>query len=1344
MLFHLHNASTLQFISRITVLLLISTTFSIGFEDDFHNAGISSSDNGAQLQTEDTNPGVAIDAAKQEHDMTTKALLDTDDQENSTEGVPLTKPESDQNLRADQADPVTEIAKDNSDTSDKPVPKIEITTCVDMNYCLNGGTCTVRSNGKMYCTCPEDFYGTRCQTKNICKTIIADSMTGDQICDSIGRTCYKNDRFFRCSCNEDEYFIFKPIDTQELSESETSTYQPPDASTLADILKPKPTQYSYEDLITNDDSEKHAAEPSETGHTSKSFIAECRNIDKCLGVRCRRMSEVCSKGECICNIKSGYMRDPKDGLCKLLDPCALPTPPDEAPICGQARCIATYDSELYKCICPIGYRAIKIGNHRNSTQCTTMTDLICLIPLLNKCQHICSIDQDSSSYKCSCFPGYKPGSKSGFDDHLCFFDEHIGNGIADYDIGEKDISKHNGRSATVEHVYKPYRRPIQSETKLDSSNDKIDYDKLNKPFHDEHFDDKEGDHENEHSKLKFEEVIIKREPRSSGGQDNMDPSRVDIDLNEEYGPVLSKLTAQERCNMYCEENKICVLEDGSVDSYKCICDRQGYVSVGDRCMQWCSAAEFSFRIRRLLDNTCYSGLCKPMTNKLRLNDIAKDESERLENLSSWRPTFECDCSNSPYLVQDETTKLCKLNFKAVIDICMPGNIGYEDCVVNKTAYCSVFHQHSLYWSMFAKLPVNEPPLGSTGKTSIQDKLYTCICSPEKKFLVDKPRNKAKCVNECDLLNNECNRFNRMCREATISPDVHTLDSLVRVLTEDPRMNIKRTGCECLPGFNVKPSELVVITLDDSLPSYGNPLIQNTNFETSPNLPNIVGNAEDIEHLRAKYININSRCLLDYDVVEFHASFKAPASFDPIWVNLTNARIINVLNPSGLNPSGTLFGNRMNSEGAGAKANSSSPTETIEHKTKSTRYDLFDDYLNDDTTLKIPKYMLVDIEELHKEVVLVSQCYSVIAILSPEAYQECIRYRYWIFQKLKNHFADWRRMMSDHLKETFDLMNGNIKVRVNNCEAKLIQPNVEGMKSDTRRFSRDGGELVRFDPIDQQALFDVDLNCFLTLHSARDESSPIPRKVLLEKQLVKYIFSKEKFGNEYYLMAPNTLIQRESFDQLAEHRKLFNPCKSNYNYCDNQTKCQMVDTVNFTCTCKYGYTPIGSRDIYLEDSRKEVCEDIDECLFDVCKELGDRATCVNEVGDYKCQCNINYVGDNKRYCVPVCQTIPCKHGKCRQVDSHHAYCECEEGYKESDCSVQDPSVALRKANMIICGSIFTSVLLLAVTLSVNLNSKLRKTKKKLKRLEAAYDNIRLAEFSQQAPFRPRLSKNSNSD
>lgn len=1218
----------------------------------------------------------------------------------------------------------------------------EVVRCFDDSYCLNGGTCTLSKDGKMQCICPEDFYGIRCETKDICKTLIQDNLTGDQICKMLGRPCIRNDRFLRCQCSDDEYFIFKLVPHPAPHDSANSKTTVANSDSTYSVSTESQSYFDIQSTAQSIADELQGANQRKKSHHN--YVAECRKIDPCLGVRCKRMSEVCEKGQCVCNIDLGYMRDVTDGLCKLLDPCTLPVPEGEEPICGQARCIATYDRELYRCFCPLGYKALKVGAHKSSTQCTLLTDDTCIIPMLNKCQHICSIDQDNNKYKCSCFPGYRPGNRIGVDDHMCFFDELE---YPDHTVTDEHDQLKLFKKNESGHLYKAYVVSTPSKTPTD---DKISYDEAHKVSREpSHGSSVAHAQDEKFSKGKLTELVIKRGPRVSNYVHSpKNNSRYDEDFDE-YGSIQSKMNAQERCNMFCEENKICVLESGSVDSYRCLCDRQGYVSVGDSCLDWCSAAKFSYKVRRYLEHTCYSGICNSANERPNPRDVASSNNEllKLESLSSWRPSFECDCSTKPFFEKDKITGLCKLNFRAALDPCLPGNVGYEDCVINNTAYCSVLHKP--LWSMFSQIPIDRSMdilLGGNIKTPSSDaivtgpgkqgadKSYTCVCSPEKKFLVDKPREKSKCINECNLLNEECNSFNRMCRPATIGAEEFSLENLVKLSPDGSRLNIKRTGCECLPGFDVGPSESADFTMDDSFPELSQLAVPSA--DNFPNRPNIIDNSDASEHLRARYMNIDSRCLLDYDVVEFHASFKAPTNFDPIWIDMDNAKVIDQFAPNKQPIRSSHFDFNRDEE---VHDDQRAP-EVKDKKTLTDRHDIFENYLNPDNTLKIPRYMLLDTEQLQEEVVLVAQCDQTLAILSPDAYQECIRYRYWLFQKLRNHFVDWRRVLMDHLSPTFDLMDGRIKVRVNRCQATLK----DGQKN---RGAHMTDELIPFDPIDQKAFIDADINCVLTLHSAREDPKPkSPRKVLLEKQLVKFIFDKPKlFGDEYYLMAPDILIQRESFDQLAEHRKLFNPCKSNYNYCDKQTKCEMVDTVNFTCTCDVGYTPIGSRDIYYEDSRKETCTDIDECLFDVCKDLGNRSKCINEIGDYRCECNRHFVGDNKRYCVPVCTTIPCKHGNCRLIGDHHAFCECHEGYKEADCSVQDPNVALRKANMIICGSILTSVLLLAITFAISLNSKLRKTKKKLKRLEVAFDSARLAEFTQQqAPFRPRLSRNSNSD
>jgi len=1284
---------------------------------------------------------------------TTKSVQELDSEVNLTQ-TPQTSPQI-QPTTTPQANVPNE--KTTAGPAIKP-PKLGSRVCTDNNYCLNGGTCLLSDSGQMMCLCPEGFYGTRCQTRNICKAIIIDSLSGDQICSKIDRECQKNDKFFSCSCHDDEYFVFK---TQPSSESSEQTKDSRGGSNkpMRDQEKiSKQNTFSYEKMLT-DDQTKRGHDDSHRKFTpaTPGYLAECRKLSKCLGVRCRHMSEVCVDGECVCNQEFAYIRDQTDGLCKLINPCLMPQP-DGLPICGAAHCVATYDQELYECVCPLGFKALKVGLYKNTTQCAMINDAICEVPLLNKCQHICNVDRTKNTYWCSCLPGYKQGTQVGVDDHMCFFDEHVADPNyedQDRDVRTPSIEGHK----KLEYVYRSYYKQARSNSQDSFFGNTITYDPITTQSSardsasmaemDEftlNNGDADGDLPGKKNIILGEKFIRRELHEVSSRKSSPDLTRTGrFDEMDGYltAGVRAKVSAQEKCNMYCEENKICVLEQGATDSYRCICDRQGYVSIGDRCLDWCTAAEFSYAVRDSLD-ICLSGVCRISEPRPSFDELNHGESKvtKQELESSWRPTFECVCSRSSYLIQDPETKLCKLDFRAVIAPCLPGGAGYHDCVEHKNAYCTVLHKpNRVFFKELREFVVLEE--GATaapirtkvnGQNKEPEKAYTCVCSPEKKFLVDKPRNKARCVDECDLLNIECNRFNRMCRAATIAPDDFGRNNLVRVDPDGVRMNFKRTGCECLPGFNVGPSESVDFTLDDNNP---NGFISDSWDVSLPPTATLHGEDSDKpEHLRARYMNINSRCLLDYDVVEFHAGFMAPADFDPRWIKIRNVSQIKAnFNPTTRHEQQLVSDQIKPSEGP--KQSDWKPLSPCGDSTEG-------------CILEMPDFMNKDIADFHESVVLVAHCDPFLTSLSLVAFQECIKYRYWIVHKLRNHFVDWRRIITRHLSETFDLMEGNVRLRVNKCEASVASMTVslpetaKERQLSAKRLDETSREVLsgfdQLDFVDQHALIDADIHCELTLHSASDGTSPrYSRKVLLEKQLQKFVRPLKQFGEKYYLMAPDMLIRREAFDHLAEHRKLFNPCRSDYAYCDKQTKCEMVDTVNFTCTCEYGYTPIGSRDIYHDDSRREVCEDINECLFDVCKELANVSTCINEIGDYRCQCNRHYTGDNKRFCTHVCNTIPCKHGKCRLVDDHHAFCECDEGYKETDCSVQDPNVALRKANMIICGSIFTSVLLLAITFAVSLNSQLKKTKKKLKRLETANEAVRLFEFSHQQPFRSRVSK-----
>lgn len=808
-------------------------------------------------------------------------------------------------------------------TTTTPAPKKEPLQCMDDNYCLNGGTCVLTESGQMLCLCPEGFYGARCQTRNICKTIIADSLTGDQICSKIDRECVKNDKFFRCSCHDDEYFIFRADNNKNQQDDELSKA----GGLYGDSSEKGPTneRQSYAEKVSSADNIYSGFGPNNLFHIvsspSATYLAECRKIDRCLGVRCKQMSEVCLDGQCVCNQQLGYIKDPADGLCKLLNPCLMPQP-DGIPICGEAQCYPTYDQELYSCDCPIGHTKIRTGSSKSSTRCVLVTDTVCAVPLLNKCQHICQVGKYpdyQNSYVCSCLPGYKSGTQVGVDDHMCFFDEPSDERFYDEPGRERSSyqSKPSFTPTSRDYIYRSYLVPKQSAQQEASLDFTFTYDPIAHPKSDATpiptplaSEREQDDHLDADKRPKFYETIIKREIRITSGRE----TTVDNDI---YGSTsMHKMSAQERCNVFCEDNKICVLEKGSTDSYKCVCDRQGYLSVGDRCLDWCAAAEFSYKVQAALEVICLSGACKKINSKPSALNNSKAIS-KLDRESSWRPTFECDCRSSVegLLIQDEATKLCKINYQAIIDPCKPGNVGYVDCVEHKNAFCAVLHKPS--WAFMRDLrlaPARDLRQGvrqdtsssHTGKTDegssketiggkskskkgVFENSYICVCSPDKKFLVDKPRNKERCVDECDLLNVECGRFNRMCRPATIAPeDFNRLNNLVRIDPDGPRLNFKRTGCECLPGFNVGPSESVDFTLDDNINTAIN--IQPPGGPTTlgANLVYEVEGLGDGEHFRAKYMNINSRCLLDYDVVEFHASFKAPHDFDPNWVKISNA------------------------------------------------------------------------------------------------------------------------------------------------------------------------------------------------------------------------------------------------------------------------------------------------------------------------------------------------------------------------------------------------------------------------------------------------------------------------
>lgn len=1205
---------------------------------------------------------------------------------------------------------VEEEPRDANDINNEPAPQVTsedpLTTTqqpattteqaylpcsIPYSYCFNGGTC-VMQNGTPLCLCPDEFFGARCQSRNICKTIIGETnMTGYQICAGIQRDCeYKNDKFFQCSCLENEYFIFKEITAKQ---KESNRGSPEDRR--AAIHRRSETNH-----ISDDAKKQEQVNSNETrqSQSEKRFEAECRQVDKCVHVQCRQSSESCVEGQCVCNTDLGYMKDPADGLCKLLNPCLVPQPSGR-PVCGEAECIATYDREQVECFCPIGFNATRKGTDKSTTRCVP-TNLICDVPLLNKCQHRCELDPAGKGHRCSCLPGYRAGKRTDGEDHMCFFEEPID--------GDEEplIKERSDRSTSSNYVFRiiifPKEPPTTPKT-VKIPLETITYDPIESTSHtNNHQQHRQVDlpiqptkySDAIHSPPQSADFYIQIIPASEVKSDH---DARDIDSGS-YVPYnnLSTISAQEKCNAYCPTNEICV-QSGPRDWYRCECDRQGYVKVGDQCLDWCSAAELNKTIKQHLQIACYSGICESSVRDL---PTANNELR-----SIGRPDFECDCSTSSLLFKDPKTNLCRLDFSKVLDICLPGNAGYEDCVVNKNAYCAVLHKHHTIFEedlrhgeQDSQLVSEESSLSTAGNyTGSIDKKYVCICSPEKKFVVDVPRVKARCINECDLLKYECVRFNMMCRNATISPDDYGARNLIRNNRDGSlRINFRQTDCECLPGFNVGPED-TTNALDDYRQSYAP-------SETDASAP---ANQHDST---AKYMNINSRCTLDYDVVEFqNACFKVPTSFDLAWIPVNNPRLPITYLPE---LESSISNASTNNIGDDSKRMTDDNGNSRKFKRHTTRKAANPEEL----ILQPPDYMGAGISELPKHVVLVNHCKKYLSSpLSLDAYQACIKYRYWIIQKLRLHFTDWREVMNKHLNETFRYMEGNIKIRINNCTStiKSLKKTVADTKQDASQ------ERTTYNAMDSDVIIDADMFCDLTLHAADDGYSPrYAQKVLLEKQLQKFIYNVSY--HDYYLMAPHMLINRKSIDFLTEHRKTFNPCRSSYNYCDVQTTCRMVDRVNFTCTCSTGYTPIGSRDLYYNDSRKEVCEDINECLFDVCKPIENVSTCINEIGDYKCQCNPDYVGNNKNFCTHACDSIQCnrEHGTCEIIAPHTATCVCSPGYQDFDCSKPDPEVARRKATMIIIGSIFASVLLLAITSAISLNLQLKKTKKKIKKLEAA--------------------------
>lgn len=104
------------------------------------------------------------------------------------------------------------------------------------------------------------------------------------------------------------------------------------------------------------------------------------------------------------------------------------------------------------------------------------------------------------------------------------------------------------------------------------------------------------------------------------------------------------------------------------------------------------------------------------------------------------------------------------------------------------------------------------------------------------------------------------------------------------------------------------------------------------------------------------------------------------------------------------------------------------------------------------------------------------------------------------------------------------------------------------------------------------------------------------------------------------------------------------CNSNFD-CTNNAEC-----VEGQCFCQEGFEAQGS-----------VCVDIDECRSNknIC---GNRATCINILGSYKCECEAGLIGTPPRLpCKEPCADVECgSHAFC-QVEENEAFCICEKGW-----------------------------------------------------------------------------------
>lgn len=1012
----------------------------------------------------------------------------------------------------------------------------------------------LENNDKYVCDCFKGYYGDFCQYKEKCLESPVPNLeiSGYDICEQINSSCLERQEFFRCLCPKDHYFLLN-VQT------------------------------------TNKDDEQ-----------STNYTAGCYLIDTCLGVTCKQMSEVCREGTCQCDSSRGYSRD-SSGACRLLDTCKTfvnGKPPCES-AGPQAKCVPTLDERSFECTCAPGFVLKKDGQDE---RCEPEGELLCEVPVLNKCHHMCKIDTNQiQGYSCSCFNGFTVGDKKGEDDFMCFAN------IAPVD------DKFSASSQTTVSLLHKSNNQFQS---------KEDY-------------------------IKF----------------------------------------SEECSI---KNEICIIdEDGKP---KCQCDRVGYVLVDGICKSWCDAASQVPEYSQKLESTCFVNRCgekwlnlNHSNGRLSAHSIGDDDLK--EELKSYRPNFECSCNISPIMKESiDIPNMCELDFGSIIDPCLvlPNNgTGYTNCVVERKAFCSIFVDQVDSADKLRQVLRILPPKQDKD-TSSKDKLQTiktpfdCVCTPNTRFLHDKPRKKSRCMNGCSLIKNECSRYNRFCGQLT--NDSIPIQELFRSQnlisrqekTGDAIIHSTSSECKCLPGLREASASSHV-----------------AHSKATPNL-----------------------CLLDQDVVGFLLTFKTPSDFNLLW--LPNVRL----------PNGKLIENIFTKEN-NTDGNEKSILKAFNYLK----------YLDDDNfeSLVTEELLFADINEIYKSYVLIGSCDLARYTRSTKALSACLKFRYMMIEKLRIHFIDWRRVMQAHIRKTIDLMVGDIEVYVNDCEVKMIDDNKSAKEFDEKATI--ANYLNQFvDPL--ATSIETDISCDITLHSKRN-------KVLFEKKISQLLYDEpfnvdtpklqpgpqstsnlsenerdaSRINSLYKLLSPNLLITIKSarnFNKPDENRFGFTPCLSRtYSYCDSKSHCdQKTPNGNYTCTCKTGYTPIDTRDIALNDSRREICTDIDECLFDACVDVAN-STCVNIIGDYHCQCNKHFQGDNKTFCKHICLNIPCsKHGKCELINESWV-CVCEKNYSGNDCSILDPDVALRKANSIIVGAIFTSVLILAIAFALNRNSLLKKAKRELR-------------------------------